>query len=416
MMLDVAVIGGGAAGFFAAINIKKKNPLLKVIIYEKSKTLLGKVKISGGGRCNVTHACFNPDDLIKYYPRGKKELLGVFKRFNPTNTIEWFASQGVRLKTEADGRMFPSTDDSQTIIDCFLDNCRYLGVSIMTNHGVQEIKKEGEAFSLLINGETVRARQIVIATGSSEHFWQMLKKLGHQVVPPVPSLFTFNIKHPLLHDLMGVSLAKASVRLMLDREIIKSNRLKEEDMVQTGPLLVTHWGLSGPAILKLSSVAARLLNQVQYRFDIELNMSSQSFDNTYKTIQSNKLSNGRKLLLNTSMYNIPSRLWSRLLEISFERQNLTWADVSKKEMSLLAENLTRFRLAVNGKSTFKDEFVTAGGINLKEVDFKTMQSKLIPGLYFAGEVLDIDALTGGFNFQAAWSEAWVISEQQFNQD
>jgi predicted Rossmann fold flavoprotein len=413
-MIDVAVIGGGAAGFFAAINIKKKHPDLKVHIFEKSKTVLGKVKVSGGGRCNVTHACFEPEKLILYYPRGRKELLSVFRRFNPADTVSWFQEQGIRLKTEADGRMFPVSDDSQTIINCFLQCCTVLDIPVFTNSPVQDLQRREEIFELEIDGKIIRARKVIVSPGGSQHFWQLLAGLGHRIIEPVPSLFTFNIKHPLIHDLMGLSVNPAEVKLVLSKEQLKAYRLKEDDIVQSGPLLVTHWGLSGPAVLKLSSVAARVLHKVGYCFDIQLNLSHQKTEDTFATISSFKESNSKKLIINTPLYQLPSRLWSRLHELTFERPNLNWSDVSKKEMMLLAENLSRFPLSVRGKSTFKEEFVTAGGVDLKEVDFKTMQSKIIPGLYLAGEVLDIDALTGGFNFQAAWSEGWVISEGIYN--
>ena len=409
-MPDVAVIGGGAAGFFAAINIKKKHPGLKVHIYEKSRTVLGKVKVSGGGRCNVTHACFIPEDLVRYYPRGHKELLSVFQRFNPIHTIEWFHRNGVRLKTESDGRMFPVSDDSQTIIDCFLGNCTRLDIPVHTNHAVQEIEKTDGGFNLKINDKIVKASKIVVSPGSSEHFWNMLKTLGHTIVPHVPSLFTFNIKHPLLKELMGLSLANATVKLVIGNAVCKANKLREDDLAQSGPLLITHWGLSGPAVLKLSSVAARVLNQVNYEFDILLNLTGKEAGEVDRTLQSSKQENSKKRIVNTPLFNIPSRLWTRLLEVSLNRTDMNWADLSKKDMALLSESLYAFRLPVKGKSTFKEEFVTAGGVDLKEVDFKTMESKAVPGLYLAGEVLNIDALTGGFNFQAAWSEGWVISE------
>jgi predicted Rossmann fold flavoprotein len=408
-MLDVVVIGGGAAGFFAAINTRQKHPRKKIAIFEKSKTVLGKVKVSGGGRCNVTHACFVPEDLVRYYPRGKRELLSVFKKFNPAHTIEWFRDRGIPLKKEADGRMFPVTDDSQTIIDCFLEQCSQLGIQVHTSCGIQSITAKAGGYELQTEKGIISAKTLIISSGSSEHFWNILQQLGHTIIKPVPSLFTFNIKHPLLTDLMGLS-TEASVTLTIGKDQLKTFGLRQEDITQTGPLLVTHWGLSGPAVLKLSSVAARVLHELNYRFDIRVSFSLRNTEETFQVIQSFKASNSKKLVLNTPLFNLPSRLWLRLSELIFDRQNLNWSDISKKEMTLLAEHLSGFKLSVNGKSTFKEEFVTAGGIDLREVDFKTMESKLLPGIYLAGEVLDIDALTGGFNFQAAWSEAWVISE------
>jgi predicted Rossmann fold flavoprotein len=407
-MIDVAIIGGGAAGFFTAISIKKKHPGLNVRIFEKSKTVLGKVKVSGGGRCNVTHACFDPETLTRFYPRGRKELLSVFRRFGPEQTIEWFKEQRITLKTEADGRMFPVTDDSQTIINCFLALCSQLQIGVSTNHSVDAMAKKGSWFELGINGSLVHAKNVIVTSGSSEHFWNLLSGMGHTIVRPVPSLFTFNIKHPLLHDLMGLSVNPASVKLLADKTKIKEAGLKADDVEQSGPLLITHWGLSGPAILKLSSVAARLLNGLNYDFNIRVNFSSMNAEETLAALQSCKQSNSRKQVFNTPLFNMPSRLWVRLVELSLEKHDLNWSDVPKKDLMALADNISGFVLPVKGKSTFKEEFVTAGGVELKEVDFSDMQSKLVPGLYLAGEVLNIDALTGGFNFQAAWSEGWVI--------
>ncbi len=409
-MLDVAIIGGGAAGFFAAINIKEKHPDWKVEIFEKSPACLGKVKVSGGGRCNVTHNCFDPLLLSHYYPRGGRELLSVFNRFNPKSTIDWFASKGVKIKAEQDGRMFPVTDDSQTIIDCFYEACSNLKIKIHLRSGVHAIRKSDKGFEFLVDTHTHRTRNIVIATGSSDFFWKILKDMGHQIVHPVPSLFTFNIKHPVIDGLMGLSVAKAKVKLLPDKSLIKAMRLKENQLTQEGPLLITHWGLSGPAVLKLSSVAARLLNQMAYKFSIQVNFSGLNTEHTLESITKHKTLNSKKLIANTSLFDLPARLWQSIVEFTFGKQDIIWADSSKKELNALAKNLSALDLQVNGKSTFKEEFVTAGGVDLKEVDFRTMESKLVKGLYLAGEVLNIDALTGGFNFQAAWSEAWVISE------
>ena len=408
-MLDLAIIGGGAAGFFAAINAKTKHPNLKVEIFEKSKTVLGKVKISGGGRCNVTHACFDNRTLVSYYPRGNKELLSVFERFNTKDTVKWFESRGIVLKSEADGRIFPISDNSETIVNCFLDECDALKIPIKTLRSVKGIEKK-ECFQLNINDEIIEAKQVLVASGSSDSFWQLLKGMGHHVIEPVPSLFTFNIDHDFIADLMGLSVPKASVRLLLDKEQLKASRLPQSDLIQNGPLLITHWGLSGPAILKLSSIAARVLNQLQYRFEISVGLSNLKLEETLDVLLKVKSEHPKKQVVNTPLFNIPQRWWQRIHSLSFVNTFNTWSDVSKKDLLKFAENLSDFNLEVHGKSTFKDEFVTAGGIDLKEVDFKSMQSKIVPGLYFAGEVLNIDALTGGFNFQAAWSEAWVIAE------
>jgi hypothetical protein len=408
-MLDLAIIGGGAAGFFAAINAKTRHPNLKVEIFEKSKTVLGKVRISGGGRCNVTHACFENRLLVSFYPRGNKELLSVFERFNTKDTVKWFESRGIVLKSEADGRIFPISDNSETIVNCFLDECDELKIPIKTLRSVKSIEKNG-VFQLNINDEIVEARQVLVASGSSDSFWQILKGMGHHIVEPVPSLFTFNIDNDLIADLMGLSVPKASVKLLLSKQQLKESKLAQSDLTQTGPLLITHWGLSGPAILKLSSIAARVLNQLQYRFEISVGLSNLKTEETLDLLLKVKSEHPKKQVVNTPLFNIPQRWWQRIHSLTFVNTFNTWSDVSKKDLLKFAENLSDFHLDVHGKSTFKDEFVTAGGIDLKEVDFKTMQSKIVPGLYFAGEVLNIDALTGGFNFQAAWSEAWVISE------
>jgi predicted Rossmann fold flavoprotein len=408
-MLDLAIIGGGAAGFFAAINAKTRHPNLKVEIFEKSKTVLGKVRISGGGRCNVTHACFENRLLVSFYPRGNKELLSVFERFNTKDTVKWFESRGIVLKSEADGRIFPISDNSETIVNCFLDECDELKIPIKTLRSVKSIEKNG-VFQLNINDEIVEARQVLVASGSSDSFWQILKGMGHHIVEPVPSLFTFNIDNDLIADLMGLSVPKASVKLLLSKQQLKESKLAQSDLTQTGPLLITHWGLSGPAILKLSSIAARVLNQLQYRFEISVGLSNLKTEETLDLLLKVKSEHPKKQVVNTPLFNIPQRWWQRIHSLTFVNTFNTWSDVSKKDLLKFAENLSDFHLDVHGKSTFKDEFVTAGGIDLKEVDFKTMQSKIVPGLYFAGEVLNIDALTGGFNFQAAWSEAWVIAE------
>lgn len=410
-MVDIAIIGGGAAGFFAAINIKIKHPNKRVVILEKTKTLLGKVRISGGGRCNVTHACFSPKDLVNFYPRGSKELLSVFNQFSPLDTIQWFKGKGVELKTESDGRMFPTTDNSETIIDCFLNECEKHQIQIQTNYPVQNIEKNNGEFIIHGESETLKAKQIVIATGSSHYFWQMLKSFGHTLIAPVPSLFTFNIQHPLIQQLQGVAIPNVAVKLQIEKSLIKKLGLNANSLEQKGALLFTHWGLSGPAILKLSAVGARLLNHQNYEFDITLNFCNEAKeDDVLQVLNEQKKSNPKKQISTSSLYNLPNRFWQLLVQNTLSNENITWADITKKELQQMCLALIAFPLAVKGKSTFKDEFVTAGGIDLKEVDFKTMQSKLVPGLYFAGEVLNIDALTGGFNFQAAWSEAWVLAE------
>ncbi len=410
-MVDIAIIGGGAAGFFAAINIKIKQPHLKVVIFEKTKTVLGKVRISGGGRCNVTHACFSAKDLIAFYPRGSKELQSVFNQFGPQDTIRWFEEKGVALKTESDGRMFPVSDDSETIVQCFYNECQKHQIDIQTNFPVNLIEKTNELFLLKGEHETISAKKIVITTGSSHYFWQMLKSFGHTLIAPVPSLFTFNIQNPLIQNLQGVAIPNVAVKLLIDKALIKKLGLNAADLQQTGALLFTHWGLSGPAILKLSAVGARLLNHQNYEFDIALNfLNDGNEESVLKAFNEQKKAHPKKQVSTQAMFSLPNRLWQQIVQLTIENEGITWADISKKDLQQLALALTAFNLPVKGKSTFKDEFVTAGGIDLKEIDFKTMQSKLIPGLYFAGEVLNIDALTGGFNFQAAWSESWLLAQ------
>ncbi len=406
MKIDIAIIGGGAAGFFTAINLKRKQPHLKIAIFEKSKTLLGKVQISGGGRCNVTHACFDNQTLVSYYPRGSKELLSVFERFNSTNTIEWFKKEGIELKTESDGRMFPISNTSETIVNCFLNACSKLGIEIYTQHAFESFTRTQWGFTLTINSNIWECKNLVMCSGSSNQIWHLLKENGIDIIPPVPSLFTFNIKHPLIKDLMGISLPDAIVSLDLKDKISK-NQLKS--FTQKGPVLITHWGLSGPGILKLSSIGARLLSNLAYKFNITLNAVGLEYEMVFESLKKHKTLHSKKSILTNPQFGLSNRFWQNICELSLETSK-NWSDVSNSEMQLLSKNLTSFPLEVKGKSTFKDEFVTSGGVNLKTVDFKTMSSKTIEDLYFAGEVLDIDALTGGFNFQAAWSEAWVISE------
>jgi predicted Rossmann fold flavoprotein len=409
-MLDVAIIGGGAAGFFAAINIKYQHPNLKVAIFEKSKTVLGKVSISGGGRCNVTHSCFDNSQLISYYPRGNKELLTVFNRFNPLNTIEWFKQRNINLKTESDGRMFPESNQSETIINCFLSECKRLLIPIYTQKPLLDFhSKEDMSFTLFFENETVNCHKLVFTSGSSEFMWNMLKKKGIPIIEPVPSLFTFNIKHPLIIGLQGLSVKHTTVSCTFDKDLLKKHQLKKDQLSQLGPLLITHWGLSGPAVLKLSSIGARIFNDQSYQFSIQVNWINDSLDNTIIQLKKLKESNSKKKITNTPFANLPSRLWESMCALlKIETKN--WGDLSQIEINKLAIFLTESPFEVNGKSTFKEEFVTAGGIDLKAVDFKSMQSKQIKNLFFAGEVLNIDALTGGFNFQAAWSEAWIISQ------
>jgi predicted Rossmann fold flavoprotein len=397
----IVIVGGGAAGFFTAINIAQKKIHAHVIILEKSEVLLHKVKISGGGRCNVTHSCFEPMQLIKNYPRGEKSLINIFHQFQPKDTIEWFEQRGVSIKRESDGRMFPSTNDSQTIIDCFLREAKKNKIQIMTNCGVDQMKLTDKNQWLITTNtqEKFLADQVVLCTGSHLRTWKLIETIGHTIENPVPSLFTFNTKDARLKDLMGVSIPLAKLQ-------ISDSKLKSE-----GPLLITHWGLSGPAILKLSAWGARDLAAKQYKFNLEINWTGLSNAEEVKEIVlSTKNAHPKKQFSNTILFHLPSRLWDSLIQYSRIDISKKWADISSKEIQLLVDLFYKSTIQVTGKSTNKDEFVTCGGVNLKEIDFKTMQSKKYPNLYFAGEVIDVDAITGGFNFQAAWSTSWIVSE------
>ena len=395
---DIIIIGGGAAGFFSAINIVEKNPKLKVAILERGKECLSKVRISGGGRCNVTHACFVPNDLVKFYPRGEKELKGPFHQFCSGDTIEWFEKHGVELKIEEDGRMFPVTDSSQTIIDCFEKTVQKLGIKVYTSQSVQSLFYKGDVWKIETQKDQFQAEKIVVATGSNPKIWELLQQLGHEIVSPVPSLFTFNIKDIRIKDLMGVS-AEVSVKV------------KNSKLAASGPLLITHWGMSGPAILRLSAWGARELFDKNYQFSIQINwLKDQSFDEVMERLQELKLENAKKNIDKFCPFALPKRLWESILIASSVSLDTKWADLNKKQLNKLAEELTAASYQVNGKSTFKEEFVTAGGIDLKEINFKTMQSKILPNVYFAGEILNIDAITGGFNFQNAWTGGFIVAE------
>ncbi|MDR2121860.1 MAG: NAD(P)/FAD-dependent oxidoreductase [Flavobacteriaceae bacterium] len=395
-MKTLVIIGGGASGFFLGANIKSEN--WKVIILEQAKHPLQKVKISGGGRCNVTNACFNPKELVKSYPRGSKELLSVFSCFQPADTLEWFAQRNIRLKTEDDNRVFPETDSSQTIIDALLHAARENGVQIHYETPVTGILKDSEKFEIKTTHRTYQTDALVVAAGSSSKIWEIISGLGHTIVPPVPSLFTFNCKNDILTDLQGISFPKAEL-------LIPQFKLKE-----SGSLLITHWGLSGPAILKLSSRGAREAAFSDYNFTLRINWVSEKFDHVKENLSQHRSAHPKKSIYSLKLYDIPQRFWKNMLQ-TLEIKEKTLSDLGKTESNKIAETLTNSQLQITGKSTFKEEFVTAGGVDLKEIDFRTMQSKLIPDLYFAGEVLNIDALTGGFNLQACWSEAFVISRQ-----
>jgi predicted Rossmann fold flavoprotein len=400
----VIIAGGGAAGFFAAIACAEANHEAEVSIFELSSNLLAKVRISGGGRCNVTHACFEPRELVKRYPRGGRELLGAFSRWQPRDTVAWFQAHGVELKTEGDGRMFPATDNSATIIDCLLHAASSVGVKVRIGCGMKDVQPvaEGGGFDVtLSSGETVSGERLLIATGGgrAESGLAMVRKLGHTIEPPVPSLFTFHIDDPRLKDLAGVSVENAVVSVV-------SNKLREQ-----GPLLVTHWGLSGPAILKLSAWGARALHEVDYKFTLSVNwLGPVSPDAARAELAAARSANARKQVGTWNPFSLPQRLWERMVAAAGVTPTMIWTSVSNQLLGAIASQLTAGEYIVSGKSMNKEEFVTCGGVRLGEVDFKTMQSRVCTGLFFAGEVLDIDGVTGGFNFQAAWTTGWLAGK------
>ncbi|MDZ7933683.1 MAG: NAD(P)/FAD-dependent oxidoreductase [Emticicia sp.] len=402
-MYDILVVGGGAAGFFAAINAAERNNGLKIAILERGRDVLQKVKVSGGGRCNVTHACFEPEKLVKFYPRGENELLAPFKRFNPTNTIEWFESRGVKIKNEADGRMFPVSDSSQSIIDCLLGAAQRNRIEILTSSRVEHfdyLPTEKSNWKLQVAGDrTLYAKKLMIATGSDTAVWNLLEKLKIKIIEPVPSLFTFNIKDERISDLMGLSVPKAKVKIV-------GTKFESE-----GPLLITHWGLSAPAILKLSAWAARELNEANYKFTIQVNwLSVSTLEEVKQHLYKQILEQPKKTVILNTELGIPIRLWKSLCKAAEIGEFQRWAETGKKHIQRLAEQLTMCKFEVNGKSTFKEEFVTAGGVDLSEIDFETYSLKQYPSLFMAGEVLNIDAITGGFNFQAAWTGGWIAAQ------
>ena len=394
---NIIIVGGGAAGFFTAINIVEKNPKLKVAILERGSEVLSKVRISGGGRCNVTHACFEPNELVKFYPRGEKELRGPFHQFGSGDTIEWFGNHGVELKIEDDGRMFPVSNSSQTIIDCFLQASQKLGIAVLTGQSVQSIFKKDNFWKVETQSETYIAEKLILATGSNPKIWEMMQTFGHAIVSPVPSLFTFNIKDARITGLSGVA-ANVTVKV------------KDTKLTATGPLLITHWGMSGPAILKLSAWGALILHDKNYQFTIFVNwLNDVATEDAEKIVKELKQEHAKKAVSKKSPFDLPNRLWESLVLASSIESETKWADVSKIQLQNLALQLTNSSFQVNGKSTFKEEFVTAGGIDLKEINFKTMESKLQENLYFAGEIVNIDAITGGFNFQNAWTSGFIVA-------
>ncbi|KQT22267.1 flavoprotein [Chryseobacterium sp. Leaf404] len=399
-MKQIIIIGGGAAGFFCAANLDGSK--YKITILEQNSDVLQKVKISGGGRCNVTHACFDPKELVQFYPRGNKELLSVFTKFQPGDTMDWFEKRSIPLKIENDNRVFPESNSSQTIINSFLNEIQKKNVEVKTKCSVKEIEKLNEKYLVKTSLGDFEADFVVYSTGSSPKSLKMIENLGHKIIDLVPSLFTFNIKDDLLKDLLGTSFEMAETSIP---------KLKTEE---SGPLLITHWGLSGPAILKISAWEAINLAKVKYNFEIEVNFISKDLDEAEELFLNFKQSNPKKTIGSSKIFEVTNRFWQRILEVSNVNVNKQVAQISGKEMQTIIDNLCKKKFNVTGKSTFKDEFVTAGGVDLKEINFKNMSSKILPNFYIAGEVLNIDAVTGGFNFQACWSEAWLISHDLNN--
>jgi predicted Rossmann fold flavoprotein len=404
------VIGGGAAGFFCAINVAAQNPEIKVTLIEKSNKLLSKVKVSGGGRCNVTHACFSISEMIKKYPRGEKFLKQAFHHFFTTDTIAWFENGAVKLKTEADGRMFPITNSSETIINCLLHEANKNHVEILMNREIVKIEKPSEenknVFQLFCKDSSVlEADFVCIACGGfhkpEQYNW--LTKLGHSFESPVPSLFTFNVPKNPISELMGISVGNVQIKI---------NGTK---FSQTGPILITHWGFSGPAVLKLSAFAAKELSKMNYDFSISINWLADYHENSVlEKLKLIRHESASKKIMNKNPFNLPQRLWEYHLQQSGIEPEKRWADLPAKQQNLLAKQLCAHQFHVKGKTTFKEEFVTAGGIKLNEVDANTMQSKIVPNFFFAGEILDVDGITGGFNFQHAWTSGWIAAKEIAN--
>lgn len=394
--LNIVVVGGGAAGFFAAIRCAELHPEHRVTILERGGDFLEKVRISGGGRCNVCPSEFIPRELVKYYPRGGRELLGPFNVFCAGDTVGWFESRGVALKTEDDGRMFPVTDDSETVVQCLLEAARAAGVIMNAKRTVIGLEQDGTRWRLLLTGsQTLMADRVIFTPGSNKALWNMLQKLGHSIEPPVPSLFTFHINDPRIEGLPGLSVPDAVASV-------------GKGLSASGPLLITHWGMSGPAILKLSAWGARTLADLGYQFELTVNwVNGRSIEQVQERLRQEREAAGRRKVHGRNPFELPNRLWNQLCLAARISDHANWADLTKPQLQALATELAAGTYKVTGKSTFKDEFVTCGGVRLSEINFKTMESKLLPGLFFAGEVMDIDAVTGGYNFQSAWTTGWI---------
>jgi predicted Rossmann fold flavoprotein len=395
----IVIVGGGAAGFFAALACAESRRDAEIIILEKTSQFLSKVKISGGGRCNVTHADFDAREFCKRFPRGERALISAFGKFQASDTVAWFQSRGVKLKIESDGRMFPTTDSSQTIIDCLFKAAEKAGIKLKTNCGVESTAKISGGFKLMLsNGETLECNNLLLAIGGcrTPAIGQLAVSLGHTLEPPVPSLFTFHIEIPWLRQLAGISVENVEASVL-------GTKLRER-----GALLLTHWGLSGPAILRLSAWGARVLHGKNYQFIVQINwLPRLSEEKLAAEFQTRRKSQPAKLIVNAPIAPLPARLWEQLVIVSGIARDTRWAALSGAAQHKLIRQLLRSEFPVTGKSLNKDEFVTCGGVRLSKVNFKTMESKVCPGLFFAGEVLDIDGITGGFNFQAAWTTGWI---------
>jgi len=401
--MRVIVMGGGAAGFFGAIAAAEAAPDAQVTLVEAAAKPLGKVRISGGGRCNVTHHCFDPVLLVQHYPRGGKALRGAFTRFQPQDTVAWFKRRGVRLKTEADGRMFPTTDDAETIVDCLMRETRRVGVTLRTKAAVTAVEKTAGGFTVMLkSGEPLACDRLLLATGSHPPGHRLAAQLGHTIVPPVPSLFTFNVPDKALHELAGVAVDPVEAKLVVP---------DTKPLTQTGPLLVTHWGLSGPAVLKLSAWGARSLHDASYRATLQVNwLPSMTAEHIRAALVAAKQAVPKRAIANHCPLDLPKRLWRYWVQQAGLDDSVTWANLPKKALNQLVEAIARGTFQIQGKGVFKEEFVTCGGVKLSEVNFQTMESRRCPGLYFAGEVLDIDGVTGGFNFQSAWTTGWLAGQ------
>ncbi|MBE7381145.1 MAG: NAD(P)/FAD-dependent oxidoreductase [Leptolyngbya sp. SIO1E4] len=399
----VIVIGGGAAGFFGAIACAQAAPTAQVTLLEAGAAPLAKVRISGGGRCNVTHHCFDPALLVQHYPRGGKALRGAFTRFQPKDTVAWYEHRGVRLKTEADGRMFPTTDDSGTVIDCLMREAQRTGVILRTKAAVTTVSREGNHFTVRVRSQAaLHCDRLLLATGSSPQGHRIASALGHTVEPPVPSLFTFNVPDKALHSLAGISVNPVVAKLIVPGA---------KPLTQTGPLLITHWGYSGPAILKLSAWGARILHNSRYQGTLQINwLPSLNPEQLRQTLQTARSETPKRAIANRCPVDVPKRLWQYWVQQAGLDETVTWANLPKKALNALVESISRGTYPIQGKGVFKEEFVTCGGVNLSEIDFKTMASRRCAGLFLAGEVLNIDGITGGFNFQSAWTTGWLAGQ------